>query len=194
MSIYKLSGVWKIDFAFAAGWIGAGMLLWFLYLEPLNQRRLNGVQQQVELIAQMAENERVEVQQSQLRRRLDEANAKLADAALLLSPVEKLQDHVLRITQLARDSGVSIRELSANEPVRSDKFTKVPISVSGDATYPQATAFIKNIMSAFKDTGIVSFSLHAEAGAPDSRALCTFELEWYAALAGTRAAAASDSP
>lgn len=194
MSHYKLSGTWKVDAAFAAGWLAACALLWLLYLEPLNKRRLSGMQQQIELSAQVAESERAEVQQNQLRKRLEEANARLADATLLLSPVEKLQDQVLRITQLARDSGVAIRELSANEPLRGDKYTKVPISVAGGATYPQATAFIANIMSTFKDTGIVSFSLHAEAGAPDSRASVTFELEWYAAPTGARAAASPDSP
>ncbi len=98
-----------------------------------------------------------------------------------LQPQEKLLDRLSELSRSAAKMGLTLDETKPGAPSPRERFTVVPIHLSGKGAFPGIAAFLHDLRSTCPDTGVVAFNLRGEPEQTDKPAMFVLDLAWYAA-------------
>lgn len=173
--------LWQID-AMGAAIVCVMAGAWFLLgLQPQLDAKAARLVLEQELTAQ---NE-IAGQRAALvathERALKTIQQQIEASAIRLKPADYLNQHVSDMATAGTGTGLRIDEIKPAAPEALQRFTIVPIRLSGGGSYRSLTSFLGKLRSDFRDTGATGFQLKREGDAGDLR----FEvnLVWYAAPA-----------
>jgi hypothetical protein len=184
MSFLPGAGVWKVDAGFAAGWAGAALAAYFLLVVPARESRSRAAAEHAVLTTKQQGAMDAEKSRDDLQKQLQARKASLKEfSALKLLHVSEQNRRLPELTRLAEEHRLKIMEQSSKAPTLGGGFARVPITLSGTATYTDAAGFIADLHKRFPDTQVAAFSLRAaatEQGVTGSASTCRFELVWFA--------------
>ncbi|MCE7973209.1 MAG: hypothetical protein DYG92_02615 [Leptolyngbya sp. PLA1] len=103
------------------------------------------------------------------------------------------------LAELAREMGVSVRELSPREPRREARSAVVAVRLAGDCTLDQLRSFVAALYAKFPDVELASLDQGASWGMADAPGPFSMDLWWYAVAedsgsAGAKPARPAGSP
>lgn len=173
--------LWQVD-AMAAAVICLGAGVWyFAGLSPLVEARATRQNLETELAG---EKDALQKQSALIKRReqmLEEAKAQILASRVQLLPPDQINQQVAKLTEMASGIGLSIDEIKPLGPAPQERFTTVPIKVSGVGSYEAVTKFMERLRSDFHDTGVSGFALGGSPEKPDEILKFELNLVWYAA-------------
>jgi Tfp pilus assembly protein PilO len=161
-----------ICLTFGGVWYAAG-------LTPLSQARAAREAQQQELTVKREALDHLARVQAGWKLSLDRAHAETTP--IPLRPTEAILDQVAALSRAAASVGLTLDEVKPGQPATKERFTTLPVRMSGTGAFPGIVSFFHEVRRSFPDTGIVGFDLHSEPEHPDKPAVFTIDLLWYAA-------------
>lgn len=173
--------LWQLDAAGAAV-VCLGAALWyFAGFEPLCEARAARRNMEEELRGQRDAAEKQVALLSKREENLAKVRAENSISAVQLKPAERVNQQVSDLTSVAGKAGLRIDEIKPAGPVPAERFTMVPIKVSGAGEYSAVTDFLKRLRADFRDTGVTGFSLKSPPDESAKPLVFEFNLVWYAA-------------
>lgn len=119
------------------------------------------------------------------RRELQHRKARLESLAIRLEPVSRTNDRMVRLTQLAETSGLSVSSIQPDTPRAEAKHTLVPIRLAGRGDFRAMQKFLGALKSQFPDTRIDTLQIDAGIvpgdAASENRGPFALDCTWYAA-------------
>lgn len=179
--------LWHMDACAAAIICAAAGVWYFAGFAPLVSARAARKELEVELAG-----ERVKLdQQAELVKKhassLEIARQKQSASRVQLKAVDRVNQQVADLTRMAIDSGVEVDEVRPSPPVAQERFTAVPIRLTGTGRYEAVTNLLGRLRSDYHDTGITGFALRAPTEATGEKLKVELNLVWYAGLVPARA-------
>jgi len=105
-----------------------------------------------------------------------------AGAVALESP-EHLLERIKALTAAANSAALKLDEIKPSPALPGERFTSVPIHLSGSGPFRAMAAFLHGLRATFPDTGVVGFELRGEPEMSEKPVRFSFDLVWYAAPA-----------
>lgn len=112
---------------------------------------------------------------------LERIKADANKGAVTLEPVEQLLTRIGVFSRAAAEAGLTLDEIKPGAPIARERFTVLPIHLSGTGTFPGCAGFLHGLRSRFPDTGVIGLELHGEPEQSEKPARFVLELAWYAA-------------
>lgn len=114
------------------------------------------------------------------RRELEQRRARLESLAIRLEPVSRTNDRMVRLTQLAEQSGLVVSTIEPSSPSAQGKHLLVPVKLVGTGSFKHAHEFLAQIKQQFPDTRVDGLQITAAAAA-DVPGQIQLECTWFAA-------------
>lgn len=114
-------------------------------------------------------------------------------------PLAERSRVMTELAELAREMGVSVRELSPREPRKEARYSVVAVRLAGDCTLDELRAFVAALHQRFPDVELASLDQGASWGMASSSGPFSMDLWWYAlsddaGSAGAKPARPAGSP
>ena len=183
----KIFHGWRIDALALTICLCSTALVYFVGLEPLNQRYNQFVEQQNDLELKKQRATLGTASLNSAHRKLLVLQQQLADAPLQLKPAHQINNRLAELTDLASRCGIRIEDIQPGKGARALRYEIVPIHVAGTGTYRTCTSFVHQLRQTYPDTGVAAFALSGNPNEPAEAARFSFDLEWFAALSDTPA-------
>lgn len=130
------------------------------------------------------------------------AEAAARARAQTLPPVRPLSERsrvLTELAELAREMGVSVRELAPREPRREGRCSIVAVRLAGDCTLDELRGFVAALQQRFPDMELASLDQGASWGMAAASGPFSMDLWWYAlaedaGFAGAKAGRPAGSP
>lgn len=175
---------WWIDAAGLAACLVVSIASYALGVAPLVQRSADlrdAIQQhrrQEQVMADMTQS------LDQLKHRLEQNQDALNEAVFELQPISRLNQYLARLTDLAKQNGLSLHEIKSGQPIAFKHYRSIPIDLSGTGTYQDSVRFLHNLNKNFLDIRVSALNLSVLTHSPTPRARIDMSLVWHAALTG----------
>ena len=185
---YRFAGLklWQID-AVGIGACAALAALWYaIGVSPLASARAERQRLDTAVSEMQAEAGRLASLERAQRKALAAERSKLDASSITLAPADQINQRVGDLNALAAASELRVDEIKPGAPVSHERYTSVPIVVSGQGTYHGVTAFLHQLRAKFPDIGLPQFELRGEPGLIDRPARYSLSLVWYAAPPGSK--------
>jgi Tfp pilus assembly protein PilO len=155
---------------FVAYWLG---------IAPVQRAVIQAAQDREALETATRELSDVETALRESRSQLQKAQALLESNEVRLEPVSHTNARLKLLADMAEEAGLHVSEVTPGSVVTGARFNRVPIRVSGSASYTDVAAFVGRVHAQFRDTAIVQLSLVGRPEEPDAKAQFGLELVWF---------------
>jgi Tfp pilus assembly protein PilO len=175
---------WRIDAIGLAIVAALGVGAYTLQIQPMLHSRQAHATLTTDLAArQQKTTELKDTLRSAVARRAT-AQRSFADSNISLEPASQLNQRILRLTELATESGLVLDAIEPGKPSHGARYEAFPIHLSGRGDYRNCTKFLKNLQAKLRDSGVTRLELSASPGinAPATGGFA-FDLIWYTAPA-----------
>lgn len=175
--------LWQID-AIGLGVCTALALLWYVAgVSPLATARAERQKLDQEVSEMRAEADRLVATARTQKKRIAAERMKVSASTITLAPADQINQRVGTLHSLAAESELRIDEIKPGTPVTHERYTSVPIMISGQGTYRGVAAFLHKLRGQFPDIGLPQLELTGEPALIDRPARYSMSLVWYAAPA-----------
>lgn len=149
---------------------------WFTTVRPALERR-NAVELLRSAVVETTHRVRtLELDTARAMREVAAASKALESVSVHLVSVDARNTRLAELTRLATTLGLTVDELSPQEPVKGELFDRVIIDVRGRGSYPDAAKYLHLIHDEFLDTEVRSFRITRN----DGNAIFEICLVWHA--------------
>lgn len=180
---------WQVD-ALGVAVCAAVVAVWyFAGYTPLAEARAERVATKELAAAKGEELEHLERMGRGHQESLKRTKAVRESMAVKLESPEQLLSRVSMLSRAAADSGLVLDEIKPGTVTLHERFSTVPIRMSGTGTYAAGAEFLHGLRGAFPDIGMVGMDLRGEPEQVEKPSKFVFSLVWYAALPGRPAQA-----
>lgn len=186
-------GLWRIDAAGLAVCLIIGAAAYLLGFGPLLADRALVLGHRQALADQTVEASKLDDEVKKAQDTRDKLQKQVAQIRPL-DPPSRVNQRVKDLTDIAAGCGLKVGEIGPGAPAAGTRFTTVPIRLKGIGEYRTIAEFFARVHERFRDTAIVGFraSCNIESDKPDAE--FSFDLEWYAAPAGSAGIADASPP
>ena len=112
------------------------------------------------------------------------AKAELDAIPLRLEPVGQINHRLVKITELAADTGLGLDQFTPGAESPTADATVVPLRLTGRGDFPSALLFLSRLHADFADMAVTGFRLSGNTGGATGPGTFVFDLTWYAAPEG----------
>lgn len=172
---------WSIDAGGAALALVLGVAVYGLVIGPSLDRLRTSDMHRAEAARLRGALETTLGAKRALEGRIDDAERALQRSDVRLEGPEQVNRRIARLTELSEASGLKLREVAPQEPVRIPRALTVPIRLTGTGTYAACARFLAELHATHRDVAVVSGEVAGNPAHPDEPAAFRFELAWYAA-------------
>ena len=174
---------WKVDAAGLGACLVISIASYALGVAPLIQRSAeirDSIQER-----QREEQTKADLARShnQLKQRLGQVQKELAEAAIQLQPMSRLNEYLAQLTNLATQNGLSLHEIKPGQPVSLKHYRSIPIHLSGTGTYQDSVLFLNSLNKKFPDIRVFTLNLNVLTHPGKPQAKVNMGLIWHTALA-----------
>lgn len=179
----KTTSLLAIDAIGASICIALTALMYFgaVYPRSANATMLSG--RQGELTNQTTTARQLAGSRAAMTRRLEAAQERLSNHALLLDETARLNHRLARMGDLAAECGLGVDEIHVGEIAPQTYYQTVALELKCRADFKQAVLFLRRLHRTAPDVGLWSFKLSGNPRAASPAATAEFNLAWYAAPA-----------
>jgi len=175
------SGLWRTDSAGVVIALALTAAVGFGVLRPIFIQRAQGSTARSDLGTQLAKVEVLRGQKRDLETRLAQARQDMAAQPVHPEPLDRLNQRLARLAQLAAAEGLAFEQVSPSPAVNGLRYTAVPIKTSGRGSFKSCVGFLASLKSHCPDTTVVGLRASANPDEPETAASFSFDLVWYAA-------------
>lgn len=174
---------WRIDAAGLGVCLVISIASYALGVAPLIQRAaefqdaIQERQDQEQVKADLARSH------NQLKQKLQQTRKELNESAFQLQPINRLNQYLAQLTNLATKSGLSLHEIKSGKPITLKHYRSIPIRLSGTGTYQDGISFLHRLNREFPDIRVSTLHLGVLPPTGNPQAKINMSLAWYAALA-----------
>jgi len=173
----KLLSEWRMDSIGVAVFVALTGLAYVLQFEPAMRDR-EALRLGTETLADKRE------QIGKLQSTMHNMNGQIAslqtalDSELKLLPPSQINDRLSSVSTLAADHGLIVEAIEPGETSSAQRFSTIPIRITGRGTYPQLAKFIHALRSELPDISVTDISI--SGGGTGVAATVSLNLLWYA--------------
>lgn len=175
------ASLWRIDAGALLLALAAAAATYFLGVAPAVRARAQERAKQEALGPQEELRNQSVLALQQAVKRLDAAHQELDASPLRLEPVSQVNHRLVRITELAADTGLGLDQMTPGAQTPSEDAVVVELRLTGRGDFPESLLFLARLHSDFADMAVTGFRLSGNSGAPGARGTFAFDLAWYAA-------------
>ena len=174
---------WWIDAAGLVACLVISITSYALGVAPLVQRSAD-IQDALQE-RQRQEQEKADLARShnQLKQRLQDTQKELNEAAFQLQPISRLNEYLVKLTNLATQSGLSLHEIKSGKPITLKHYRSIPLRLSGTSTYQNSVSFLYRLNKEFPDIRVSALNLRVLTNSGKPQVKVSMDLIWHTALA-----------
>jgi Tfp pilus assembly protein PilO len=173
---------WQLDALGAALCTAVAAAWYFAGYAPLAEAKAQRVAVAEEARAKTEELEHLWKMGRGHRESLTRTRLARESMAVRLDSPEQLLQRVSSLSKAAAETGLVLDEIKPGTLTLHERFSTVPIRMSGIGGYTAAAEFLHGLRGAFPDLGVVGMDLRGEPEQVDKPPRFVFSLVWYAAL------------
>ena len=170
-----------IDLAGVAVCVLLVLLGYLIGIRPLVVRQKEMAAQEATLDDRYRDAAKLAGTVTALKKRLAGVKKELAESPVKLQPVNRINERIARVADLAAACGMKIDEIQPDKSFSTPRYQTVPIRVVGSGNFKACVKLLRTFHDTFPDTAISSFELKGNPRQPAAPARFEVELLWYAA-------------
>lgn len=173
---------WRIDVIGLAIVLGLSIGAYALQIQPLLQSHATHATLTADLTAKQQKAAELKETLRSVGTRRAEAQRTYAENNISLEPASQLNQRILRLTELATESGLVLDTIEPGKSAHAERYEAFPIHLSGRGDYRNCTKFLKILQDKLHDSGVTRIELSASPGinVPATGGFA-FDLIWYTA-------------
>ncbi len=168
----------RVDALGVAVVLAGAAAFYCLAVQPLLNRREQQSVQQSQLELQRKNAALMTARAEDLKRKLAQARADLAQCPVKLEPASAVNTRIGRLADLAAQNGLKVDEIQPAEPTYGQDYGCLPIHLIGSGGFRTWTAFLHQLSSAFPDTSVDGFQLSGKPDDPSAPMTFQVDLVW----------------
>src|SRR2546426_523980 len=167
----------------AAGLFACVVLTFAAYLagaEPLVLRHEQASARAEQLAAQRQRHQELMTSNHQLKSRLSTVEQAFAKADITLQPARLINQRIAALTALANETALEVHSINPGAPgsiIEGQRFSQLPIRISGIGNYRTSAAFLHELRHTFHDMSVTGIDLADNPAEPHSASF-TLQLVW----------------
>ncbi len=150
-------------------------------VEPMRQAERAEKDRVAFLVERTQEAERAEAEARRFRETLSEVEGDLDAVPLRIEPVERLNQRLARLAELAEAAPVRVDDLTPGKGVEDRGGVRVPIRLGGVGDYASCVAFLVNLRRAMPDVNVMGLEVTGPGEEEGAVGRFWFDLAWHAA-------------
>lgn len=180
---------WQLDALGVAACAAVAAVWYFAGFVPLAESRAESRAAAEQASAKTEELDHLQKMGRGHQDSLKRTKAARESMAVKLESPEQLLNRVSLLSKAAAEAGLVLDEIKPGTVTLHERFSTVPIRMSGTGGYAAAAGFLHGLRSEFPDLGVVGMDLRGEPEQMDKPPKLVFNLVWFAALPGRPAQA-----
>ena len=178
---------WMVDAAGMAVVIGLSIGAYVLDIHPLHRARAEWSAHTAALAAQQYKVNELTGSLLSLQHQLEETRRKTAGGALQLEPVQRLNQRLSRLTDLAAANHLRIHDMEPGKSRPGPYYAVVEIRIACQGSSRGCSTFLDQLHQSMPDTVVAALQIAGKPGLSESPVDLAFTLYWFVAKPETPA-------
>lgn len=195
----------RIDMAGVGVCVLAAGLAYGTIVRPILNAKIDERMMAMSLASDTAEIERTRASIAESERQADDVRRRIEQADVQLHSTDQLNIRLGELSELARQSGLTVQTMRPKPVVVGPRFTVTPIELKGTGGYRAVDALISAMHRSMRDLRVVGLEIEAQRTPAVAGSISTaenestagafsIEVSWYSDSAGAKRAASANRP